>query len=83
VTFLDVLSKYLLIVEVRFDARWCSNTGKEKSDAGQIKFSCGPQVSPHLLYIISSIRQPVAQELDKIHLLYARKFCRPTSRVSV
>ena len=27
------------------------------------------------LYVISSIRQPVAQELDKIHVLYARKFC--------
>ena len=27
------------------------------------------------LYIISSIRQPAAQKLDKIHVLYARKFC--------
>jgi len=27
------------------------------------------------LYVISSIRQPSAQELDKIHVLYARKFC--------
>jgi len=27
------------------------------------------------LYVISSIRQPVAQELDKIHVVYARKFC--------
>jgi len=27
------------------------------------------------LYVISSIRQPAAQELDKIHVLYARKFC--------
>jgi len=35
------------------------------------------------LYVISFIRQPVAQELDKIHVLYARKFCRPTSGVSV
>jgi len=25
--------------------------------------------------VINSIRQPVAQELDKIHVLYARKFC--------
>jgi len=33
------------------------------------------------LYVISCIRQPVAQELDKIHVLYARKFCRPTSGV--
>jgi len=27
------------------------------------------------LYVISSIRQPAAQDLDKIHVLYARKFC--------
>ena len=27
------------------------------------------------LYVISSIRQPVTQELEKIHFLYARKFC--------
>jgi len=27
------------------------------------------------LYVISSIRQPVAQELDKIHVLHARRFC--------
>jgi len=27
------------------------------------------------LYVISSIRQPVAQELDKIQVLYARTFC--------
>jgi len=33
------------------------------------------------LYIISCIRQPVAQGLDKIHILYARTFCRPTSGV--
>jgi len=26
---------------------------------------------------------PVAQELDKIHILYARKFCRPTLGVRV
>jgi len=30
------------------------------------------------LYVISCIRQPVAQELDKIHVLYSHKFCRPT-----
>jgi len=27
-------------------------------------------------YVNLYIRQPVAQELDKIHVLYARKFCR-------
>jgi len=31
------------------------------------------------LYAISCIRQPVAQELDNTHVLYAREFCRPTS----
>jgi len=35
------------------------------------------------LYVISCIRQPVAQELDKIHVLYVRRFCRPTAGVSV
>jgi len=35
------------------------------------------------LYVISFIRQPVAQELNKIHILYVNKFCRPTSGVSV
>jgi len=27
------------------------------------------------LYVISPIRQPAAQELDKIHVIYARQFC--------
>jgi len=27
------------------------------------------------VYVINSIRQPAPQELDKIHVLYARKFC--------
>jgi len=31
------------------------------------------------LHVISHICQLVAQELDKTHILYARKFCRPTS----
>ena len=35
------------------------------------------------LYAISRIRQPVAQELDKIHVLYVRKFCKSTSGVRV
>jgi len=34
-------------------------------------------------YVISYKRQPVAQELDKIHILHARKFCRPISGVGV
>jgi len=36
-----------------------------------------------LAYVINCIRQPVAQESDKIHVLYARKFCRPTSGVGI
>ena len=35
------------------------------------------------LYAISCIRQPVAQELDKIHVLYVRTCCKPTSSVGV
>jgi len=37
------------------------------------------------LYVTSSIRQLVAEELDdnSIHVLYARKSCRPTSGVNV
>jgi len=31
------------------------------------------------VYVFSCIYQPVAKELDKIHFLYAHKFCRPTS----
>jgi len=30
-------------------------------------------------YVLSCMRQSVAQELDKIHFLYARMFYRPTS----
>jgi len=33
--------------------------------------------------IIRCIRQSVAQELNKIHVLYVRRFCRPTSGVGV
>ena len=36
-----------------------------------------------LLYVISCIHQPVAQELDTIRVLYARKFCRSTSGIRV
>jgi len=35
------------------------------------------------VYNISCIRQSVAQESDKIHVFYARKFCRPTLGVGV
>jgi len=33
------------------------------------------------LYVISCIRQPVVQELQEIHDVYPRKFCRSTSAV--
>jgi len=35
------------------------------------------------LYVIRSIRQPVAQQLDKIHVLCARTFYGPMSGVGV
>jgi len=40
------LSKYLLIMEIRFDAILYSKLGNENSDTGHIKCSRGPQV-PH------------------------------------
>jgi len=43
VTFLDLLFKYLLIMELRFDAVLCSNLGNKNSDARHIKCSRGPQ----------------------------------------
>ena len=52
-TSLNVLSMCLLIVELRFDAMLCSNTGKENSDAGQIKCPHGPQV-PHPCFTLSA-----------------------------
>jgi len=34
---LDALSKYLLVMELRFDLVLCSKLGSENSDAGHIK----------------------------------------------
>jgi len=51
VTSLDLLPKYLLIMELCFDMILYPNLGNENSDAGHIKCSCrlllahGPQVS--------------------------------------
>jgi len=42
-------------------------------DMKSIHFSNASRYSS--LCVISSLRQPAAQELDKIHVLYARKFC--------
>jgi len=39
VTSLDSLPKYLLIMELRFDAMLCSNLGSKNSDGGHIKCS--------------------------------------------
>jgi len=39
-----LLSKYLLIMEHRFDAILCSKLSNKNSDAGIIKCSRGPQV---------------------------------------
>ena len=43
-TSVDSLSKYLLIVELHFEAMLYSNVGKENSDAGHIKCSRGPHL---------------------------------------
>jgi len=45
-TSLDLLSKYLLIMDLRFDTMLCSNLSNENSVEGHIKCSRGPQV-PH------------------------------------
>jgi len=44
-TSLDFLSKYLLIMELRFDAMLYSNPSNENSDAGHIKCSHGPYLA--------------------------------------
>jgi len=44
VTSFELLSKHLLIMELRFDAILYSNLSNENSDAGHIKCSRGPQV---------------------------------------
>ena len=46
VTSLDLLSKHLRIMQLRFDAMLYSYLSNENSDAGHIKRSRGPQV-PH------------------------------------
>ena len=43
--------KYLLVMEIRFEAILYSELGNENSDAGHIKRPRGPQV-PHLLAYI-------------------------------
>jgi len=45
VTSLDLLSKYLLIMELRFDTMLYSNLGNENSVAGRIKCSRGPHLA--------------------------------------
>jgi len=45
VTSFDLPSKYLLIIELHFEAMLYSNLGNENSDADHIKCSRGPQVS--------------------------------------
>jgi len=50
VTSLDLLSKYLLIMELRFNAMLRSNLGNENSDTGHIKCSRGLQVPQPLNY---------------------------------
>jgi len=67
VTSLNVLSKYLLIMELRFDAMLYSNTGNENSDAGQIKCSHGPHLArgpqvPHPMCKTTKQQQSVGNE---------------------
>jgi len=75
VTTLNILSKYLLVIELRFDAILYSNMGNENSVAGHIKYSRGPQV-PHPCSITSyndydqtsttiqhSIKQPCSESV--------------------
>ena len=50
--YLDILSKYLLIMELCFDAILCSKSGEENSNTGHIKCTCGPQV-PHPCQTVS------------------------------
>jgi len=45
VTSSDLPSKYLLIMELRFEVMLYSNLGNENSDADNIKCSRGSQVS--------------------------------------
>jgi len=45
-TSYDLVSKYLLIMEIRFDANFYSNLSNEKSDVDHIQCSRWPQV-PH------------------------------------
>jgi len=45
VTFLDLLSEYLLIMEIRFDAMLCFNLRKEISDDSDTKSSRGPHLA--------------------------------------
>ena len=61
-TSLHVVSKCLLIVELRFDAKLHSNIGNENSGAGLIKCSHGPQLAhrsqvPHPWFISCVIQQ--------------------------
>jgi len=49
VTSLNLVLKYLLIMELHFDAIFCSNVGNEISDADHIRCSRGLQV-PHPWY---------------------------------
>jgi len=46
VTSLEVLSKYLLIMKLRFGARLYSNLAIENSDAVHIKCSRGSHLAP-------------------------------------
>jgi len=44
-TFIDALSTYPFVMELRFDAMLCSNLDKEISNAGHIKCSREPHLA--------------------------------------
>jgi len=51
VASLDLLFKYLLIIDLRFDTMLHSNLGNENSVAGHIKRSRGQQIPTPVLII--------------------------------
>jgi len=73
---LDIISKYLLVMELRFEAIVYSKFGDEDSNAGHIKCSRGPQVPTPALdrilifYSFSKLTAVVAKTYAHI---YARE----------
>jgi len=64
---LNILSKYVLVMELRFDAMLYSDMGNENSDAGHVKCSRGPQVPYHWFRpsLLSSLGPVAADSLQQ------------------